>query len=219
VTARLAAAPNHAEAMDSMYRWTRHVYDLTRKYYLLGRDRMIRELDLPRGGSVLEMACGTGRNLAVIARAWPKAELYGMDISAEMLKSASATLGSRAALAQGEAAGFDPSAAFGRAQFDRVTISFATSMIPVWEAAVSHALTLVAPGGSLHIVDFGDMAELPRPLGAVLRKWLTRFHVTPRHDLAAHALTAGAKLGMTGHGERGMGGYYQLVTLRRPMAG
>ena len=137
MTVRAAAAPNHAAAMDSMYRWTRHIYDLTRKYYLFGRDRMIRELDLPRGGSVLEVACGTGRNLAVISRAWPKAELYGMDISAEMLKTASATLGARAALAQGDATQFDPAAVFGRAQFDRVTISFATSMIPVWEAAVS----------------------------------------------------------------------------------
>ncbi len=218
MTARPAAAPGHAAAMDAMYRWTRHLYDLTRKYYLFGRDRMIRDLDLPRGGTVLEMACGTGRNLAVIARAWPRAELYGMDISTEMLKSASAKLGSRAALAQGEAAGFDPAAAFGRAQFDRVTISFATSMIPSWEAAVSNALTLVAPGGSLHIVDFGDMAHLPRLLGAVLRAWLARYHVTPRHDLVAHALTAGAKLGMRGHGERGMGGYYQLVTLHRPPA-
>lgn len=202
--------------MDAMYRWTRHVYDLTRKYYLFGRDRMIRELDLVRGGSVLEVGCGTGRNLAVIRQHWPRADLYGLDISAEMLKSAAATLGDAAALAQGDATNFDPAAQFGRAEFDRVVISFATSMIPVWEQAVTHACSMVAPGGSLHIVDFGNMAHLPAPLRAVLRGWLAKFHVTPRHTLPAHALTAGAAMGMTGHAVNGMGGYFQLITLHRP---
>ena len=36
---------NHAALMDGVYRWQRHVYDVTRKYYLLGRDRMIEGLD------------------------------------------------------------------------------------------------------------------------------------------------------------------------------
>ena len=30
------------EKMDRIYRVQRHFYDLTRKYYLLGRDRLIR---------------------------------------------------------------------------------------------------------------------------------------------------------------------------------
>ena len=56
-------AGNQAEAMDAMYRYQRHIYDLTRKYYLFGRDRMIDRLAVPEGGTVLEVACGTGRNL------------------------------------------------------------------------------------------------------------------------------------------------------------
>ena len=39
--------------MDAIYRTQRHFYDLTRKYYLLGRDRLIRELAPPKGGTVL----------------------------------------------------------------------------------------------------------------------------------------------------------------------
>ena len=31
---------DQAEQMDRMYRYQRHIYDLTRKYYLLGRDRI-----------------------------------------------------------------------------------------------------------------------------------------------------------------------------------
>ena len=45
--------------MDDIYRVQRHFYDLTRKPYLLGRDVLIRELDIPDGGSVLEIGCGT----------------------------------------------------------------------------------------------------------------------------------------------------------------
>ena len=45
---------SHAALMDGVYRWQRHVYDVTRKYYLLGRDRMIAGLGVPagRGGGV-----------------------------------------------------------------------------------------------------------------------------------------------------------------------
>ena len=32
--------------MDDMYRLQRHIYDLSRAYYLLGRDQLIAELDL-----------------------------------------------------------------------------------------------------------------------------------------------------------------------------
>ena len=86
------AQGGHAEAMDRMYRVTRHVYDATRKYYLLGRDRLIRQIDLPGSGRILEMGCGTGRNLIAAAEACPNAEIYGIDISEEMLKTARAQI-------------------------------------------------------------------------------------------------------------------------------
>ena len=64
---------------------------------------------------MLELACGTGRNLDHIGRRHPGARLFGMDISAEMLRSADAKLGTRATLAQGDACAFDGAALFGTA--------------------------------------------------------------------------------------------------------
>ena len=64
---------DHAARMDRIYAGQRHIYDLTRKYYLFGRDRMIDRLDLQPGATVLEVGCGTGRNLIRAARAWPDA--------------------------------------------------------------------------------------------------------------------------------------------------
>src|SRR5690606_27891250 len=106
--------------------------DATRKYYLLGRDRLIDELLPPAGGTVLELGCGTGRNLAHAARRYPSAKLFGIDISAEMLETASVNLrragiGSRIGLARGDAADFDAAQLFGRRAFDRVFISYALS--------------------------------------------------------------------------------------------
>jgi S-adenosylmethionine-diacylgycerolhomoserine-N-methlytransferase len=37
--------------MNRVYRWQRHVYDATRRWYLLGRDRMIAELK-PAAGAI-----------------------------------------------------------------------------------------------------------------------------------------------------------------------
>ena len=53
--ARLAEAAqtdDHFGLMDQVYRRQRHFYDLTRKYYLLGRDALIRVLDAATGALV-----------------------------------------------------------------------------------------------------------------------------------------------------------------------
>ena len=41
-----------AAEMDAIYRVQRHIYDASRKYYLLGRDGMLAGLDPPPGGTV-----------------------------------------------------------------------------------------------------------------------------------------------------------------------
>ena len=66
---------NHANLMDGMYRYQRHIYDLTRKYYLFGRDRTIAHLNVPLNGSLLEVGCGTGRNMLLAHRHFPSAKL------------------------------------------------------------------------------------------------------------------------------------------------
>jgi S-adenosylmethionine-diacylgycerolhomoserine-N-methlytransferase len=178
----------HAELMDGVYRWQRHIYDLTRKYYLLGRDRLIDGLDVPQDGTVLELGCGTGRNIALAARRYPDARFFGLDISAEMLETATAAiaregLADKVKLARGDATDFDANDLFGIEHFDRVFVSYSLSMIPGWEKTVTAALAALAPGGSLHVVDFGLQEGLPLWFRALLRGWLRKFHVTPRASL------------------------------------
>jgi len=178
----------HAALMDSVYRRQRHIYDLTRKYYLLGRDRLIRELDAKPGDRIVEIGCGTARNLIAIGNAYPDATLYGLDASSEMLISAReglirAKLADRAVLAHGLAEEMTPSLFGVEDGFDRAIFSYSLSMIPDWQGALRVAAANLRPGGTIHIVDFGDLAGLWRPAQSLLRGWLDLFHVHPREVL------------------------------------
>ena len=74
--------------MEKMYRWQRHIYDFTRKPYLLGRDHMLARLGVPDDGTVLEIGCGTGRNLIQAARIFPAARYFGFDVAPVMVETA-----------------------------------------------------------------------------------------------------------------------------------
>jgi S-adenosylmethionine-diacylgycerolhomoserine-N-methlytransferase len=219
----VGATPNAAGLMDRMYRFQRHIYDATRKFYLLGRDGLIAELQPPPGGAVLEIGCGTGRNLIKIAQAYPQARCYGLDVSEEMLRTARqqvarAGLSDRITLVQADATNFDPQTLFGRTAFERVAVSYALSMIPPWREALAQALRVVAPGGSLHIVDFGDQAHLPGPFRALLNRWLVLFDVTPRADLEAVLTDLCAETGAIGGTTQLLRGYSVRAVAIRPPA-
>jgi S-adenosylmethionine-diacylgycerolhomoserine-N-methlytransferase len=210
-----------ASLMDAIYRRQRHIYDVSRKFYLLGRDGLIAELDPPAGGSILEIGCGTGRNLIAIARLHPGCACFGLDVSEAMLTTARinvarAGLESRIRLTQADATDFDPQALFGRVGFDRIVISYALSMIPPWQGVVEEALRRLAPGGSLHIVDFGDQAGLPTVFKAVLRRWLRLFHVTPRDALPAVSEALARATGFTAASRPLYRGYAVRARLTRP---
>ncbi|NIJ49422.1 class I SAM-dependent methyltransferase [Rhizomicrobium electricum] len=181
---------DHSALMDRIYRHQRYIYDITRKYYLFGRDRMIRELNLKPGDRLVEIGCGTARNLVKIARRYPEARLYGLDASHEMLKSAAQTvaragLSDRITLAHGYAENLSP-AMFGETEpFEACLFSYSLSMIPDWRGAINAASHNLAAGGHIHIVDFGDLTGLGGLARAMMMGWLHLFHVAPREELLA----------------------------------
>jgi S-adenosylmethionine-diacylgycerolhomoserine-N-methlytransferase len=188
----MPAAPfleTHAGLMDRVYQRQRHVYDFTRKYYLFGRDRLIAGLALGPHSSLVEVGCGTARNLIAIARAYPGARLYGVDASAAMLKTARiavrrAGLEDRIVLVQGLAEQLSP-IQFGVESFENVLFSYSLSMIPDWRAALAAGSAALSPEGRLHVVDFGDLTGLGRLAKGAMLAWLRLFHVTPRVEFLA----------------------------------
>lgn len=208
------------DLMNRIYRHQRYVYDVTRKYYLLGRDRLIADIGAHDGARVLEIGCGTGRNLIMAARTYPGAPCFGIDLSTEMLDSATraisrAGLASRVRVAQGDAARFDPGQLFGTDQFERIFISYSLSMIPQWQSVVDKAMSHLAPGGELRIIDFGGQERLPAAFRTLLWRWLRAFHVAPRDDLEAVLKTRAAAAGATMTFARPYRGYAQYAVLSR----
>ncbi|MBB5698028.1 class I SAM-dependent methyltransferase [Sphingomonas yantingensis] len=215
------SAAAHAARMDAIYAGQRHIYDVTRKYYLLGRDRLIDDLAPPPGGGVVEVGCGTGRNLILAAQRWPQARCLGFDISSAMLataraKVARAGLDARIALSRGDATDWSPRALFGIEAADAIFMSYTLSMIPDWRGAIEAACDGLAPGGALHIVDFGQQERLPPGFRHALFAWLARFEVEPRADLPRMLEEAAAARGLSLAFTSLYRGYAWRAVLRRP---
>jgi S-adenosylmethionine-diacylgycerolhomoserine-N-methlytransferase len=192
----------HAALMDDVYRYQRYIYDLTRKYYLFGRDRLIRDLNSKPNARIVEVGCGTARNLIRIAQLYPGVQLFGLDASAEMLLTADkairrAGLSDRIKLIQAYAENLAPALFDECAPFDEVVFSYSLSMIPDWKQSLKAAYGALAPGGHIHVVDFGDLKGLGPYAERVLRRWLALFHVAPREELLA-TLEAGCAAGKGG---------------------
>jgi S-adenosylmethionine-diacylgycerolhomoserine-N-methlytransferase len=179
------------ENMDRMYRYQRYFYDATRKFYLFGRDRLIAQMDVQPGETVLEVGCGTGRNLVILAKKFGRTKFFGLDASSEMLKTAQAKVDAnkvsnvdlRVALADD----FTANGTFGLAEpFDSIYFSYSITMIPTWRESIANALANLKPGHKVYIVDFYDQKGLPHWFQKVLKVWLKQFHVQFWNDLMPH---------------------------------
>ena len=184
-----AVMADAAIRMDRQYRWQRHIYDVTRLPYLLGRDRLIAELVPPPGAHVLEIGCGTGRNLIHIARTYPGVECFGIDVSNVMLDD-------RAAIDRARRPRGPHPARAGRRRDGRSGAAVRPSRVrPDHDLLCALDDRAVAPGpgacggaarrrkASLCLVDFGDQAGMPAWFRVLLFRWLDWFHVSPRLDL------------------------------------
>ncbi|MBK8556526.1 MAG: class I SAM-dependent methyltransferase [Lewinellaceae bacterium] len=145
------------KAMHAYYRWHAAIYDLTRWAFLFGRNRILKMLQAPPDGIVLEVGCGTGRNLVRLAQSSEDIQLYGVDVSPHMLQKTTqktSRFSRRVFL-------FEYSYAPGTfklpVQVDRVLCSYALTMFnPGFEAAIERAWTYLKPGGKIALVDFHD---------------------------------------------------------------
>lgn len=176
------------EKMDRMYRYQRYFYDFTRKYYLLGRDSLIKEMKISEGENVLEIGCGTGRNLIILAKKYPRTNFFGLDASATMLETAQGKIKTNQidniTLKTALADDFSFDETFGLTQkFDVMFFSYSISMIPPWKEAIQNALKNLESGKSFYIVDFYNQSDLPKWFRKILQIWLKQFHVKYPKDL------------------------------------
>lgn len=176
------------DKMDKMYRHQRYFYDFTRKYYLLGRDRLIKEMDVREGENILEIGCGTGRNLAILAKKYPRTNFFGLDASVAMLDTARKKMDAKniknVVLEKALADDFVFNKTFDLiTPFDTIYFSYSISMIPTWRESIQNALANLKIRRSFYIVDFYDQRDLPSWFQKILKNWLRRFHVEHPREL------------------------------------
>jgi len=145
-----------SSSVERYYRLHAGIYDATRWSFLFGRNAIIERAATvqPRPTKILEIGCGTGRNLVALARRFPEARLTGVDLSDSML-----------AIARRKTTGFGPRVtllqrAYGPALnvnggHDLVLCSYALTMFnPGYEQAVVAACRDLSADGCLALVDF-----------------------------------------------------------------
>ncbi|HWJ70613.1 MAG TPA: class I SAM-dependent methyltransferase [Sphingobium sp.] len=112
---------------------------------------------------LVDLGCGTGSMLVRLAKAAPDACLTGIDPDPEILRHAhrkAASTGSSLHLLEGF--GHDAAALLGGRRATKVLSSLVLHQVPLAEkhAILAAAYDLLAPGGELHIADYGRQTRL-----------------------------------------------------------
>jgi len=160
--------------LHGYYRMHAPWYDLTRGSFLFGRKQLLLDLGelwWERHGDspprVLEIGCGTGRNLSWLRSLWPGAELTGVELTDAMLEQARRRLPDAVKLIPADVLAWQHGQ-----KYDWVICSYMLSMCGANRRAIEkRARDLLAPGGMLAIVDFHQT-----PL-AWFERWMGRNHV------------------------------------------
>lgn len=167
----------HRAFLNRYYGVSRRIYDLTRKYFLLGRDVAINHLAEQPWETLIEVGPGTGRNLRKLKDLRPNASYGGIEASDAMLSHAQEKV-PFAQLVHGFAENANLEDVLGVPP-DRVFFAYCLSMVQEPLEALEHCRRQVAPGGEVVVVDFGDLASWPGPIKNSFRGFLDTFHVRP----------------------------------------
>jgi S-adenosylmethionine-diacylgycerolhomoserine-N-methlytransferase len=145
---------SHASHLEDFYTPQADRYDAFRARLLHGRGDLIEAMEIPGGARVVELGCGTGSNLEVIAQCHPVTSLTSVEL-VDLCPPLLALARRRAAeyanvvVIKADASQWQPAQAV-----DRVILSYALTMMPDWRAVLANAHAMLAPGGRLGVVDF-----------------------------------------------------------------
>ena len=145
------------QTIERYYRFHAGIYDATRWSFLFGRTELIQQIiDRFAPSRILEIGCGTGKNLAHLAHHLPQARLVGLDLSEDMLEQAQKNLAAYSSRIELLHRTYDRPLTADSA-FDLIVFSYSLSMMPKdWEKVLEYTRQDLKPGGLIAVVDFHD---------------------------------------------------------------
>ena len=164
-----------AQRLQAFYAPQASRYDAFRARLLHGREDLVDRLMTPPDGVIVELGGGTGSNIERFGRRIQRLRRYTLvDLCPALLEQARprARRHRNVELVEGDVTQFRPAE-----PVDCVFFSYALTMIDDWRAALTNALAMLKPGGTLGVVDFYVSSRKPR-LGfthhAAWQRWLWR---------------------------------------------
>jgi ubiquinone/menaquinone biosynthesis C-methylase UbiE len=158
----------HEHLIDTYRRKAKH-YDVTSRLYPLPgypqraqRRRAVRALGLRAGDVVVDVACGTGLNFALIeAEIGPDGRIVGVDLTDAMLARAEDRVAARGwrnvELVLADAVGFGfPTGT------DAILSTYALTQVPGCAAVIAHGAASLSAGGRVVVLDLKVPDRTPR---------------------------------------------------------
>jgi ubiquinone/menaquinone biosynthesis C-methylase UbiE len=179
------------EHLIETYRKKAKHYDITSRLYPVPgypqrtqRLRAVQALGLRTGGTVIDMACGTGLNFPLLQKAvGPGGRIVGVDLTDAMLARAQGRIETNGwknvSLVQADAADFDFPAGI-----SAILSTYAMTQVPECAAVIAHGAAALSAGGRWVVLDLkvpgntpGWLAKLGtatvRPFAAI-DEWIMR---------------------------------------------
>jgi demethylmenaquinone methyltransferase/2-methoxy-6-polyprenyl-1,4-benzoquinol methylase len=180
----MSPADHTREHLIEVYRKKAKRYDvMSRLYPAPGypqrgqRRRAVQALDIGRGDTVVDMACGTGLNFSLLEEAvGPEGRIVGVDLTDAMLAQAERRIETNGwrnvSLAQADAAEFDfPTGV------DAILSTYALTQVPECREVIAHGAAALADGGRWAVLDLKVPNSTPR--------WLTHLGIATVRPFAS----------------------------------
>src|ERR1700759_4382828 len=164
----VSQADGTREHLIQIYRKKARHYDLTSRLYPVPgypqraqRLRAVQALGLGPGGTVIDLACGTGLNFPLLQQAvGPGGRIIGVDLTDAMLARAQDRIKahgwSNVSLVQADAAGFGfPAGA------DAILSTYALTQVPECAQVIAHGTAALAAGGRWAVLDLKVPGRTP----------------------------------------------------------
>lgn len=164
--------------LEPFYRIHAKFYNVTRRFFLVDRQKAIERLDIQPGHVIIDYGCGTGLNIPFLLQKTAPERIIGIDYTSAMLEVARARY-PWLSLIRGDMTTpqLFPHTA------DRILCTYALSMVDEWQHALLQMKRVLKADGTLVILDFHPWDGAFKVVYPLFRWWLNKHGVDPEQQV------------------------------------